>query len=343
MGLDKTRPAYRLTANQDDITDAINKRLVSLRLTDKAGMDSDELVITLEDHDDQRPLALPPAGAELKLWIGYNDEADEMGVYVVDALEISWPPNQLKIIAKAAPLAESQSGQGSTRLMLQTKKTRSWDAGKTLGSITETIASEHGLTPAVQAEIASVVLPHIDQTDESDMNLLTRLARDHDGVVKPAGGALVLTKRGASQAANADATPLPTVPISPTMLTSGRMRLAKRGNAGSVIAHWRDTDEAATYEVTVGEGEPVQRLGQAYPNEEAAKAAARSELRRGERGEQTLDITLPGDTSLMAEGRLSLSGFREGADGEWLIEQVAHTIDDRGYSCRVKAELPGSE
>lgn len=341
MGLEKTRPVFRLTANQEDITQAVNDRLISLRITDKAGMDSDELVIALADHDDQQPIALPPAGAELKAWIGYNDAADEMGVFVVDALEISWPPNQLKITAKAAPLAESQSGQGSTRLMLQTKKTRSWNAGKTLGEITKAIAGEHGLTPAVQDAIASVVLPHVDQTDESDMNLLTRLARDHDGVVKPAGGALVLTKRGSSQAANASGTPLPTVEIEPGMITSGRMRLSKRGNAGSVVAHWRDTDDAATYEVTVGEGEPVQRLGQAHPTEAAARAAAQAELRRGARGEQSLDITLPGDTALMAEGRLSLSGFREGADGEWLISEVVHKIDTSGYSCKVKAELPG--
>ena len=31
----------------------------------------------------------------------------------------------------------------------------------------------------------------------------------------------------------------------------------------------------------------------------------------------------------MAEGRLTLTGFREGADGEWLITEVKHRLDDR--------------
>ena len=73
-------PRFRVTANNEDITEALRERFVSLRLTDKAGLDSDELTITLADHDPQAPIALPPAGAELTVWLGYDDQADEMGV-----------------------------------------------------------------------------------------------------------------------------------------------------------------------------------------------------------------------------------------------------------------------
>ena len=44
----------------------------------------------------------------------------------------------------------------------------------------------------------------------------------------------------------------------------------------------------------------------------------------------------------MAEGRLVLSGFREGADGEWLINEVQHRLDQGGFVSQVKGELPGS-
>jgi hypothetical protein len=342
VGITPIAPRYRITANQEDITEALRERFVSLRLTDKAGVESDEVTITLADHDPQAPITLPPAGAELHVWLGFDDQADDMGVYIVDSLEMSWPPNQLKIVAKAAPLAESTSGQGSTRLMLQTKKTRSWEAGTTLGDMVRALAGEHGLTPAVQDAMAGIVLPHTDQINESDMNLLTRLAHEYDGIAKPGGGALLLAKRGSSQSAASGGQSLPTVPITPGMVTRGKMRLSKRGAAGSVVASWRDTDAAATLEITEGEGEPVQRLQTIYPDEASARAAARSELRRGERGEQSLDLTLPGNTELMAEGRLMLSGFREGADGEWLIAEVSHRLDDGGFVSQVKGELPGS-
>ncbi|MDR5887574.1 contractile injection system protein, VgrG/Pvc8 family [Vreelandella janggokensis] len=336
-------PVFRITANQEDITEALRERFVSLRLTDKAGLESDEVTITLSDNDDDEPITLPPAGAELHVWLGYDDQADDMGIYVVDSLESIWPPNQLKIVAKAAPLAESESGQGSTRLMLQTKKTRSWEVGTTLGELVRSIASEHDLEPAVQEIMAGIPLPHVDQVNESDMNLLTRLALEHDGIVKPAGGTLLLARRGSSQSAGQGGEPLPTVEITPNMVTRGKMRLAKRGRAGSVVARWRDTESATTLEIAEGEGEPVQRLQTIYPDEDAARSAARSELRRGERGEQTLDLTLPGNTALMAEGRLKLSGFREGADGEWLITETVHRLDTGGFVSQAKGELPGSE
>lgn len=336
-------PTFRITANDEDITVALRERFVSLRLTDKAGIESDELSLTLADHDPNAPIALPPTGAELKVWLGYDDQADEMGAFIVDSLEMSWPPNQLKIVAKAAPMAVSQSGEGSQRPMLQTKKTRSWEAGTTLGDMVRTIASEHSLEPAIQDVMAGIGLSHIDQTDESDMSLLTRLAHQYDGIIKPGGGRLLLAQRAASQSAGgaAGGEPLPTVAITPGMISRGRMKLAKRGAAGKVVARWRDTDAAATLEISAGEGEPVQRLQTVYPDEAAARAAARSELRRGQRGEQTLDLTLPGNTALMAEGRLALSGFREGADGEWLITEVQHRLGHGGFSSQVKGELPG--
>ncbi|MCK0743553.1 phage late control D family protein [Chromohalobacter nigrandesensis] len=334
------KPTFRITANDEDITRQLRERFVSLKIRDESGADSDELTLVVSDHAPEDPLALPPTGAELEAFLGYDDDAVSMGRYVVDSLEMSWPPNQLKIVAKAAPQAKSDSGEGSTRPMLQTKKTRSWDAGTLLGDMARSIAGEHDLDPAIQDVMASIALPHVDQTDESDMNLLTRLARDYDGIAKPAGGALVIAKRAASMVANESGESLPTVPVTPDMVSSGRMKLAKRGNAGSVVARWRDTDAAATLEITEGEGEPVQRLQTIHPDEESARAAARAELRRGQRGEQTLNLTLPGDTRLMAEGRLALSDFREGADGEWLITSVTHTLNDAGYQCQVKGELP---
>ena len=337
-------PRFRITANDEDITEQLRERFVSLRLTDKSGVESDELTLTLADHDPAAPIALPPSGAELRVWLGYDDQADDMGVFIVDSVDVSWPPNQLKIVAKAAPLAVSQSGEGSQRPMLQTKKTRSWEAGTTLGDMARTIAGEHGLEPAIQEAMAGIGLSHIDQTDESDMSLLTRLAHQYDGIIKPGGGRLLLAKRATSKSASGESggQALPTVPITPDMVTKGRMKLAKRGAAGKVVARWRDTQAAATLEISVGEGEPVQRLQTIYPDETAARSAARAELRRGQRGEQNLDLTLPGDTALMAEGRLALSGFREGADGEWLITEVQHRLDTGGFSSQVKGELPGS-
>ncbi|KPN28888.1 tail protein [Halolamina pelagica] len=60
-------PEHRITASPagQQISPQVDARLQRLRLTDKRGMDADQLDITLEDSDGR--LALPPRGTELHL------------------------------------------------------------------------------------------------------------------------------------------------------------------------------------------------------------------------------------------------------------------------------------
>lgn len=332
-------PTWRITANSQDITDAIRSRFVSLIITDEAGLQSDTLELTLADHLDTEPLALPATGAELEAWLGYDGQAVRMGLFIVDEIDLSGPPDQMRIRAKAAPLDGSASGAGSTRPMLQTQKTRSWDP-QPLGDLVKAIAAEHGLQPAVSASLAAIMLPHTDQVSESDMNLLTRLAATYDAIAKPAGGYLVLAKRGESKTVSGQ--DMPSVTLTPGDLTSWGLNIAKRAQAGTVVAVWHNIETAADVEVTAGSGEPVRRLQHQFVDADTALAAASSELARSTRGERKLSLQLPGSTDLVAESRLITRGFvRTAYNGEWLVTRVQHSVDAGGYRCSVEAELPG--
>lgn len=334
------RPEYRVEANGQDITAAIHSRLVSLSITDESGVQSDVLDIVLADHQDTAPLALPPTGAELRVWLGYDGQAANMGLYIVDEIVLSTPPDRLRIRAKAAPLDASASGAGSTRPLLQTQKTRSWEP-QPLGDLVRTIAVEHGLTPAVAASLAAVELPHVDQTNESDMNLLTRLAAQYDAIAKPAGGYLVIVKRGESRTSSGDA--MPTVTLAPGDMSAWQVTIAKRASAGTVIAIWHDTEAATDREVAVGDGEPVQRLRHPLPDASTAAEAARAALDHSARGERRLTASGPGRNDLVAESRLITAGFvRAAYNGEWLVTRVQHTLDAGGYRVSVDAEVPGA-
>lgn len=333
MGL---KPEYRLLANQADITNTIRRRLVSLRYTDEAGLDSDVLEIVLADNEPERPIDIPPTGAELELFLGYDGAAERIGLFVADEVELSGWPGQMTIRARAAPFEASRGGFGQ----LQTQKTRSWDVGKTLGDVVKTIAAEHGLEPAVADVLASITLPHLAQTDESDINFLTRIARRYDAVVKPAAGKLVLAKVGTAKAVSGQS--MPAVTLTPAEVTSWRMSLAKRQKSGTVVACWHDTDAANRHEVRVGTGEPVTRLRMYYPNQDLARSAAQAEIQKRERGTVSVSVTLPGRTDLVAEGRLVLQGFRDGVNGEWSIKRAEHTLSGSGYVTSVEAETPNS-
>ena len=55
----------------------------------------------------------------------------------------------------------------------------------------DAIARRNNLTPRVDATLAAIKVAHIDQTNESDLHFLTRLARQHDAVCTVKKGRLV--------------------------------------------------------------------------------------------------------------------------------------------------------
>lgn len=332
MGL---TPEYRIIANGADATAKIRERFVSLSFTDEAGTESDTLEIVLDD-DAASPIEIPETGAELELFLGYDGQAQRMGLFVVDQVELTGWPAQMTIQAKAAPFDKSKGGKAN----LQSQKTRSWAAGTKLGDLVKKIAGEHGLEPAVSSSLASIVLPHLAQSDESDGHFLVRIARKYDAVVKPAGGKLVLAKQGEGKTASGEA--LPAVTLKPGDVDSYSMTRAKREASGSVVASWHEPKSAKRHTVTVGEGEPVTRLRMQYQTRDMAMAAARAEMDKRARGESTVTLTLPGRADLMAEGPLTLEGFRDGIAGSWLIKRVSHELSGDGYSCTVEGETPNS-
>ncbi|MNK29161.1 phage late control protein GPD [compost metagenome] len=335
----QVQPDYRLFANSEDITALTRERFVSLRYTDEAGLASDILEVTLADHLPNEPIELPPKGAELELFLGYDGDAVRVGLFVVDELELCGGPASLVIRARAATYDKSKGGKTN----LQTQKTRSWPKGTKLGAMVQKIAKEHGMEAAVAKSLASIVLPHIDQADESDLNLLLRVAKKYDAIVKPSGGKLVVAKRGEAKSISGE--DLPAVTVTPQDIEPGwRMVQSARESAGMVVAYYHAVKEAKRHSVKVGQGEPVRRIKQYFPTQEMARAAARAELNKRERGALTWAMSMTGGMDMQAEGKLFLEGFRVGVPTEWIITRVVHTLDaGTGWKSDVEAEQPDAK
>lgn len=329
-------PTFRITANQQDITAAIEDRFISLTLTDETGITSDMLEIRMADHDPLQPIQKPPKGAELEVFLGYDGQAERMGMFVCDEIEYSGWPGEMIIRARGAIFDKTPNGKAN----LQSQKTRSWPKDTTLGAMVAKIAKEHGMEPAVSASLKSITLPHTDQSDESDLNLLVRIGKKYDAIVKPSDGKLVLAKRGESKSVSGKA--LPAVTLTPDDgITSFRVVETARESSGTVVAYYHATKQAKRHEVKVGSGEPVTRLKLYHPTKDMALSAAKAELAKRDRQKSTLSISLPGRTDLAAEVPLTTTGFREGVDGKWIVTRVTHSLDkDSGYSCSLEAETP---
>ena len=133
------QPNFRIIANKSDITKTVNGRLLSLEITDEIGIVSDSLTMQLDDRDGA--IAVPPRGAELVVYMGY-DNVSEMGRFIVDEIELKSPPQTMIITARAS------NSMLDDIAAFKAPQTYSWDK-KELGEIIETIAGKYGLSAAV--------------------------------------------------------------------------------------------------------------------------------------------------------------------------------------------------
>lgn len=319
-------PDFQVIAAGINITSQIKDRLLSLRISDEAGSKSDQLEIALDDRDGI--VEVPQPGAPMLVMMGYKEVGIiPMGAYTSDEVTISSAPQTMTIRAKAADLGGAIKGQ----------KSRSWDK-KTIGEIVETIAGEHKLTPKVADKYKAIKYEHLDQTDESDLNFLTRIGRDHDALVSVKGGAMLFMTRGAGLTVSGLA--MVPRPVLASEATSWTLTFTTRTNYKSVIAAWQDTKAAKRKEVTAGSGDPVFKLRHIYSSEQEAKQAADAKLQEVARGNDTFEVAIPGDPLVAAEGRILAVGFRPGVDGLWSIKSVTHEIGSGGFTTSISAERP---
>lgn len=330
------KPIWKLAADGADITGACAKRLLSLTVTDEAGIASDTIAIVLDNRD--LAIAAPRKGAKLDCWMGYEDSGlvhedsglVHMGLYVVDEVEASGPPHTLTINGKAADMRNEMKAQ----------KTRGWD-GITIGDLVKTIAGEHGLIPVVAPTLASVAIPNLAQTNESDMALLTRVAKTHDAVAKPMAGRLLFVPRGEAKSASGKA--MPSVTLGPQDFRNYRATSADRGKYGAVVARWHNpaTGQPETIKVGGGEG-PTHTITQKYPDADQAQRAASAKMDAFARGVGTISgDVVPGRPSLGAEGKMTVSGLGDVASGTWVITRAVHKLDkSSGLTTSVEGETP---
>ncbi|EMX2246953.1 phage late control D family protein, partial [Escherichia coli] len=138
--------------------------LMSLSLTDNRGFEADQLTITLDDADGQ--LLLPPRGARLTVLIGWKGEPlTEKGTYIVDEIAHEGPPDRLTVSARSADFRDE----------FNVKREVSWH-DVTVERVVSAIAHRYGLKPQISEMLMDIEIDHADQTEESDMSFLTRMA-----------------------------------------------------------------------------------------------------------------------------------------------------------------------
>jgi uncharacterized protein len=354
----QAKPAWQVQVDGIDITQNINRRLISLTMTDSRGFEADTVELVLDDSDGK--LTLPRRGATLSLSLGWAGERlIPKGQFTVDELEHSGAPDTLTIRGKSVDLRDA----------MQAKREKSYHQ-QTLSSMVESIAARHELGCVVSDSIAGQFFSHIDQ-HESDCAFLTRLAKQVDGIATVKSGKVVFFKAG--EAKTASGKPLSAVTITRSSGDGHRFAVADRDAYTGVIAYWHDqkkavkqstqvkrkkkkatitasTDTVASdttvnkteNELLVGSRDNVKTLRHTYANQKNAERAARAEWERLQRGVAQFSITLArGRPELFPELPVKVSGYKPQIDAaNWLISRVVHQIDDSsGYTNSLELEV----
>ena len=327
-------PAFKITADKKDVTALIAERLISINITDETGLVSDTCEILLDNRDEK--LEIPPRGAVLEVSLGYEDKPlTKIGSYIVDDVEVSSPPSQMRITGKASNTLDKNLSK-----KIKAPKSKSWH-GYTLVGIITAIANNNGFKAAIDEYFKQIYISHLDQTDESDISFLNSLAQSYGAFTKLSLGRLLFFRRGTSISESGKE--LPTLKISSKEISDWKLRVSDMEKFGKVIAKWHNFATGKEVDVFAGQGDPPYTMRYKFVSADRALEAAKSKLAEFKRGAENLNFSTSGNPKLSAENKIIITDIKYLKNKNWIITSVNHSLSDQGFVTSVTAIIKLSD
>lgn len=321
-------PIFRVEVDGVDISPQMATRLMSLTVKDNRGLVVDTVDIELSDADGM--LSIPPKGAKIQVWLGWsNTGLFDKGVYKVESTSHRGAPDVLSISAMANDVSEG----------LKQKRERSWN-NQTIQQIFDKIGDEYELKVIVHEKFASKVIKYIAQ-NESDANLITRIADEQDAIATVKNGHLILLPRGASQTVSGLDLPRKII-----TRAEGDYHEYTNGtgtdNITGVKAYYYDSIKGKKLYVFAGENEDnLKEIRYVHRDKSTAELAASAEYNRCKRATQKLSYLLAkGDPTLIPEQEFEFHGLKAQInDIIWLGTNITHSLTENGFTTSVELEV----
>ena len=306
-------PAFRILANDKDVTEHIAKNLISLSFKDEAGIKSDEITLNVYGT-----FKRPQYKDVLKLWIGYK----ESGLWDCGSFAVQTSERTESTTTITATGVDFSGG-------LKKKKNRAWEK-VSLKEIVEKIAGEHGLSSVCDYD--DIKIYHAGQHDISDLAFLKRFAKDHDAVFNVKDNRIIFLRKE-----NGGKSAIPSSAIDLSEASSYRIKYSNKTLYGKCKAIWHDTKENKIKEVVVGDGKGEEiKLERNFKDAAEAKAKAKAKLQRANSGIVSGSLDIYG-SKVFAGGTLTLSNAG-GDDGEYRIKSVNHSLSADSFTTSVEFE-----
>ena len=303
-------PDFKVEVNGKDVTANVKKHLVSLSLKDEAGDATDELTLNFDNL-----FKRPKYKDKIKVWLGYRTGLYYCGSFLVQTTEKN--QNSLRVRATSTNFTTE----------IKKKRNRSYE-NISLCDLIKKIADRNGLK--YRCNFNDVFFKHLAQTDESDLNLLNRIAKMYNATFNIKNETLIFIKK------QGDGNNLPVFELDKKNVSSYSIKYANKTLYKSVKAVFHDTKENKVKEVVFGSGEPQYVLQDTFKDESEALKRAEGIMDLLNSGIKSGNLTMDG-MNIIAGAKLKLNGFGED-DGEYSIKRVTHSLNGSGYTVRVEFE-----
>jgi phage protein D len=322
-------PRLVVVYEHQDITAHVGPSLIDFEYADYMEGESDSVSLALEDVDRRWQAAwYPQFGDTLRVELGYTGAPLlPCGEFEIDEVELSGPPDTVRIKALAAGIKRS----------VRTRNGRAYE-NVTLGEVAKTIAKRNKLT--LEGTIEPIRIERLTQVYETDLTFLKRVADLYGYSFAVRDRKLCFFKRTELKAA------APTLVIHRRDVTSYRFQDKVRGVVVACTTAYHDPKTKAVKTATV---EDQQAPGNAHSadelklntraeNEQQARLQADAALDKANEDQTGGSLSLPGQTALTAGVNVRIDGF--GAmDGKYTVTRASHRISrSSGYSTDIEVK-----
>lgn len=319
--------------NKKNITNKIEQYISNVRYTDHEEEATDEVELVLDNtsaiwFEDW----YPAEGDTLQLYIGYEDKQIDTGLFEVDDITLSGPPDQITIKAISAGISKA----------LRTRNNKAFEE-QTLRQIALYFCKKHGFSLVDGSNMLSQInLDRKTQENKTDLDFLSNLAKEYGFMFTIKGSKMVFISyydlENVASVGEIDKTEVSTYSInekthdtySAGVLNS---RNPRKGKVISVNVNYEDWSGKRVNDNMIISGH-VSSNGH-------AEVKVKGGLWSKNKYKQSGTITIPGDPTKVAGVNFDLTGFGLGS-GKYHIPTSTHSIDSGQYTTELEIRKTGT-
>jgi len=329
--------ALKVVIAGNDVTSRFRPRLLSISISKASKRSAHTCEMTLADVDGG--LLLPSDGDEVQVSLGQSGFAAGLAFTgAVNNVESSGGRGGRRLSINAA--SSDQKSKVKQPVLRHKDKGKFQDTAKEWGK-------KAGLDVTVIGELADVERDYWSMQHESFQQWGQRIAEELGATFQIVGKRAAFAPRNDGKSASGK----PLTPITAAWGSGGNLLQWKISSADSrpqfkeVKARYFDRKtgqwKQSSAEIESSGSEALLNIQIPYADEKSAKAKASSSARESKRSKGGGSITIIGNASAEPEATCTVSGARPGIDGEYIIDQVEHSVSrSDGWETKLTLKLP---